>query len=577
MTRWAAWLSACLLALLLASPAAGSALRLDDRQSSVQAWPAITMLVDPSHGWQLDDVLAQRDRFHAPDGADGSLGLRKEAVWLRLPLTLAPDSDGRWVFDINYAVLSRAELHVVQAGLPVQRFVLGNMQKVADRPFDSRSHAAPLDLPAGGDVELFLRVETLGGMILPITLSKPSVFHARSIDEQMLQGVLTGVGLFLLFYSLAQWLSVRESMYLKYAMLISGSLMFSVTQFGLGAHYLWTDNLWLERHVAGVAALVASAGTFLFVEAVLVGPDRRPVFSAMMRAGAVALLSVAVAYMLGWIHVHTVSLVIGTLGLMPALIGLPGAVARARRGDRVGWYFLAAWLGYFLSTWVMVSLIKGRLPANWWTLHSFQIGATLDMLLFARVMTLRLQAIHADAKHAARERDTLRSLVDTDALTGLPNRRGLAVQLQQRLPQVAPDHLLALYMLDLDGFKQVNDQHGHDVGDALLVAAAQRLQASLRDDDVVARLGGDEFVVAAGGLRNTVQAEALGRHLLQAFDAPFEVHGVTCQVGLTAGYVLAPLDGQDVRALMKLADTAMYAGKQDGKHCVRRAGVPAAT
>ena len=568
-------LRALLLVWLLAAglgPALAAApLPLDDRHPRVDAWPAVAVLHETAEPWSLADVLARRAEFRPPSGARGSLGLLQHAVWLHLPLAVAPDSDGRWIFDINYAVLNRAEVHLVADGRPVQRFVLGNLQRVADRPFDTRSHAAPLDLPAGQTVELFVRVQTQGAMILPITLNKPSAFHAAAIDEQMLQGVLTGLGLFLLLYSLAQWVSVREPMFLKYALLISGSLMFSMTQFGLGAHYLWTDNFWLERHMAGVSALVASTGMYLFVEEVLVGPERRPVFSAVLRAGAVGLLAVAAAYMLGWVDVHLVSAVVGSLGLLPALMGLPGALRRARQGDRVGWYFLLAWAGYFVSTWIMVNLIKGRLPANGWTLHSFQIGATLDMLVFMRVMSLRLEAIHVAAQHAAREHDSLRSLAHTDALTGLPNRRGLAAQLEQRLPHARPDHLLALYMLDLDGFKQVNDAHGHDVGDELLVAVAGRLRSSLRAQDLVARLGGDEFVVAAAGLQGVGQAEALGRHLLQAFQAPFDVGGVECRVGLTAGYVLAPLDGRDVRALMKAADSAMYAGKQGGKNCVRRA------
>jgi len=564
------WLAALLL-LWLQPLLAAQTLLLDDSRPRNEAWPAVTVLADPTGRLTLDDVLAQRDKFIAPDGAYATLGLRKEAVWLRLPLQVAAGSDGQWLFDINYAVLNRADVHVVRDGVPVQHAVLGNLQAAQGRPFLSRSHALPLTLAPGSGTELFVRVETLGAMILPITLSKASAFHAEALREQLLQGLLTGVGLCLLFYSLAQWFGVREAMYLKYALLISGSITFSVTQFGLGALYLWPGNLWLEQHLAGIAALVAAAATFLFVEDVLAGPQPRPVFSTVMRSGAALLLLTALLYALDWIHVHQVSIVIGTLGLLPALMGLPGAVARARRGDSVGWTFLAAWLGYFIATWVMVSVIKGRLPATWWTLHSFQLGATLDMLLFMRVMSLRLQAMHSAAQQAATERDVLRSLALSDALTGLPNRRGLAQQLDQRLQQARPEQLLALYLLDLDGFKAVNDQHGHEVGDALLVAAAQRLSARLRDGDVVARLGGDEFVVVASGLANVAEAEGVGRSLLQAFESPFVIGGTENRVGLTVGFVLAPLDGNDVRSLMRAADAAMYAGKQAGKNCVRRA------
>ena len=130
--------------------------------------------------------------------------------------------------------------------------------------------------------------------------------------------------------------------------------------------------------------------------------------------------------------------------------------------------------------------------------------------------------------------------------------------------------MLAVYVMDLDGFKPVNDQHGHDVGDALLVAVARRLQSQTRQSDVVARIGGDEFVVMAGHLGSAQQAQDLGQKLLEAFRTPFPVAQVQVTVGLTIGYAIAPHDSNDAIGLLKLADAAMYSGKQSGKFCVRR-------
>jgi len=571
----------CCCSLLLWVGAGGAlaaqVLVLHDGQTQVNAWPAVTVLADPSRQLTLADVMVQRAQFKPPTGAAGTLGLRAEALWLHIPLAIDARSDGRWVLDLGYAVLNRADVYLVIDGAPAGHWVLGNLQPRAERPLASRTPAVALDLPPGRSAALYLRVQSAGALIVPVTLSKFSVFHQDAIDEQMLQGLLTGLGLFLILYATVQWFSVREAMFWKYVLLSGGSLMFSVAQFGLGAQYLWGDHLWFELHMPGLAALLAASGTFLFVEDVLAGDGQQPRFSRVMHAGAVLLLLIALAYALDLINVHTVSFVVGTLGLAPALLGLPGAIARQRRGDNVGGYFIAAWLGYFATTWVMVGVIKGQLPATGWTLHAFQIGATLDMLVFLRVMGLRLASIHTAAHQAQQEREALRSLAHSDPLTGLPNRRGLTAQIDQRLARARPDHLLALVLLDLDGFKQVNDQHGHDTGDQLLVAVADRLRGSLREQDLIARLGGDEFVVVADGLRTPAQAEALCSHLLRAFDNPFEVGGQPMRLGLTGGYVLAPLDGRDGRELLKAADAAMYSGKQDGKHrMVRAAPAPTA-
>ena len=128
----------------------------------------------------------------------------------------------------------------------------------------------------------------------------------------------------------------------------------------------------------------------------------------------------------------------------------------------------------------------------------------------------------------------------------------------------------SVYMLDLDGFKQVNDQFGHDVGDQLLEIVGSRLRSTVRADDGIARLGGDEFVVMANGLQNDSQAVELGNKLLETLRLPFALSHQTCQVSVTIGYVLAPLDGQNAEALLKQADAAMYTGKQSGRNCLRR-------
>jgi diguanylate cyclase (GGDEF)-like protein len=164
----------------------------------------------------------------------------------------------------------------------------------------------------------------------------------------------------------------------------------------------------------------------------------------------------------------------------------------------------------------------------------------------------------------------MHSLAHTDPLTGLPNRRGLSIALASALPHSGPNSLLAVYVMDLDGFKPVNDRHGHDVGDELLIAVTRRLQGHVRQSDVVARLGGDEFVVMAGHLGSSQQAQELGLKLLEAFRTPFSLGDLQVEVGLTIGYAIAPDDSNDALGLLKLADAAMYSGKQGGKFCLRR-------
>ena len=208
-------------------------------------------------------------------------------------------------------------------------------------------------------------------------------------------------------------------------------------------------------------------------------------------------------------------------------MGLPGAIRRARRGDAD-----RRLLPGRLARLLRVDGDDGRRD------QGPRRRERLDAALLPGRRHARHGAVHARARPAhdgrrtrraarVRERDVLRldgphRSADRPAESARPATRALAAA----LPQCTPRRMLAVYMLDLDGFKQVNDRHGHDIGDELLIAVAQRLRAQLRRSDVVARLGGDEFVVIAGrpGRRARRRSE-LGIKLVDAFRAPFDAVG----------------------------------------------------
>ena len=242
LPAWLArWLAGCLLLALLALLSGGTAraaaepLLLQDGTPIHDVWPVVAVLADPSRTLSVQDALAQASRFEPHAGTRGTLGVRKDAVWLRIPVMAAPTSDGIWVLDIDYPVLNRVEVYLTTGGYVSQQATLGNLQAFSQRPLRSRSHALALQMQPGRHYDLLLRVETRGAMVLPITLSKPTAWHKTAIDKQMLQGIQTGLALCLLIYSLAQWINLREALFIQYALLITGSLLFSMHLFGLGA------------------------------------------------------------------------------------------------------------------------------------------------------------------------------------------------------------------------------------------------------------------------------------------------------------------------------------------------------
>ena len=164
----------------------------------------------------------------------------------------------------------------------------------------------------------------------------------------------------------------------------------------------------------------------------------------------------------------------------------------------------------------------------------------------------------------------VRYLAHHDTLTGLPNR----VQLRQRMldyfpPHPDPRNLTAFLMIDLDGFKGVNDTLGHDVGDELLIEIARRLQTLVREADFVARLGGDEFVILQPHVREIRETSALAQRVLKRLAEPFHVVGQQVRVGASIGIAFHPTDGHDGDALLKYSDIALYCAKGAGRGTYR--------
>ncbi len=156
-----------------------------------------------------------------------------------------------------------------------------------------------------------------------------------------------------------------------------------------------------------------------------------------------------------------------------------------------------------------------------------------------------------------------------DPLTDLPNRTLFFDRLNQSVQGARREgKQVALVMLDLDGFKAVNDAYGHAAGDELLKGIASRLQEGLRATDTAARIGGDEFAWILPRVAGRVAAERMVRKRIAGLQRSFSVRKETIQVGVSAGIAMYPGDGRGVDALMRHADSAMYSAKREGRGLV---------
>ncbi len=188
----------------------------------------------------------------------------------------------------------------------------------------------------------------------------------------------------------------------------------------------------------------------------------------------------------------------------------------------------------------------------------------IAVFIFSTIVFAHVQRV---AMNLAKSEERAQRLAGHDALSGLPNRLLYGDRLDQELNRMRRGgEGLAVLFLDLDRFKDVNDTYGHEAGDDLIKQVARRLSDLLRGADTLARFGGDEFAIIQTGVRGPRDVEALARRILDCVGLPFEVPGGVVSIGISIGIALAPDNGEERETLMRLADTALYQAKNDGRN-----------
>ncbi len=219
---------------------------------------------------------------------------------------------------------------------------------------------------------------------------------------------------------------------------------------------------------------------------------------------------------------------------------------------------------YFAHTWCGEAYI--RQPEG----DNLPIWLAIDTVQDADEEISHYLLLMRDITQLKRSQEHLVYYATHDQLTGLPNRDLFRTHLEAAIERVQRTNKTgAVFFLDLDNFKVINDTLGHAAGDALLLEIAARLKNTFRKSELISRIGGDEFTLVLESLESTEEAQLVAERLLQEFEKPFTLEGQEFEVTCSMGISLFPDDGQTSESLVKQADTAMYSAKEDGKNTYR--------
>ncbi len=179
---------------------------------------------------------------------------------------------------------------------------------------------------------------------------------------------------------------------------------------------------------------------------------------------------------------------------------------------------------------------------------------------------------YMDVTEHRKNQQIIAQLAHHDALTGLANRALLKDRMGQALSRMRRGDGFAVHFLDLDRFKPINDQFGHEVGDRLLVEVARRLKQAVRETDTASRFGGDEFVIIQDKVATTSEAMQLANRVLLLMSEPFHIEGIEHNIAVSIGIAIAPKAANDMDGILKCADAALYECKRSGGGKIRVSG-----
>ncbi len=203
---------------------------------------------------------------------------------------------------------------------------------------------------------------------------------------------------------------------------------------------------------------------------------------------------------------------------------------------------------------------KVKILLNMWQQRQ-QLNILLDDIAEKNI------ALQTEVAERKKVEQRLNHMASYDSLTELPNRHQLDKEATKIISTAKRyDHRVAFMFLDLDGFKKVNDNNGHDIGDAVLVESALRMQKAVRDIDVVARFGGDEFIIVLPDCHTNADVSIIAKRIIDHINQPLESVNIVEKLGVSIGIAIYSEDGMTKEELLTLADKAMYEAKKSGKN-----------
>ncbi|SHE89497.1 diguanylate cyclase (GGDEF) domain-containing protein [Microbulbifer donghaiensis] len=512
-------------------------------------------------GTPQDLAAAQRalkqGAFQRQERTAAGFGIASPPVWMHLALVNPSDRPLTYQLLLGQPWLDQLDVRLVRAGQLKQHWRSGDMVPGAQFLLPAMGYVFPVELMPGR-TELFVRAQTAESFLLPVSLLTAEDFERTSRGFRYRYGVFYGFLLAFIFYNLILFAGLWERSHLYYALYVLSFMALSLVYTGHGFRWWWSGQVGFQQYALFAAMVLYACAGLLFAVRFLQLDQLTPRVSMSIRRLSLLALAAMALFITARQLYAAVYLAYGLFTVFTLAMVVLGVFAYRRARSR-GIYFLPAVLCSMLGLGIGLLTAFGLLASNVWTTSAVEIGLILEAVLLSL-------ALGNHMRNQSRARQKAEHLARIDSLTGLLNRRAfLADAAPLWSTAVRHGRPMSVLLLDIDFFKQVNDQFGHDSGDRILQDMAKLLLGNCREGDILARWGGEEFVLLlpetglgqATALGERIRRDVEGRRILADWL------GMPLTVSLGAAQLQAENSLSD---LVCAADGRLYEAKRGGRN-----------
>ena len=595
-----------ILLLSLAGMAEATPILLTAANSGESLNGQVELLEDVGARLSIADMAdpAVQNRFQ-PAGGRTSVGQSRNPWWIKLSLQRHSAAPILWWLEVGAVTLLDLQLFLPDGQGGWQTRQAGErVGFAAGRDHDYRRAVFRLPELNAEVLTFYLRTYDPAGNSFPLRAWQLADLDRQAKGENLGFGLIYGSIFALLLYNLFILLALRDRAYLWYVLTMAASLLFIASMSGHGFQYLWPNGpvpVWLDRVTLPI---LVSIGILRFAQELLyTRKSLRRAHWLLNFCTLVYLLSLGLN-LAGYRSAS--GQVIGLIPIITVPTLLTCAAIRWKQGFTPALFYLLGYGTVLLSFVILVLRAAGVVQPGESTAYLFPLAVAAEAILFSFALAYRIQILKqekaAALEQADREKTARLALVQANAdelqrsvelrtaelaaanerllqreqelqhaafhdpLTELPNRRYLVEHCESALANAKRhNQAVALLLIDLDHFKPINDRHGHDAGDLMLQAIAQRLREHVRGGDTVARLGGDEFAVLICGEDAEQHAREIAARLLGELAQPVMYGAERLTVTISIGVALYPQHASNFTSLYKAADEMLYKVKARGR------------